>query len=115
MTGFVAGHVLRTFAQHYCEPEMLAAAPTSAPPTGWDKLDIFLDFSADESRDPAGNELTARVAELERQVTELQGVADARLKVIEELDHAAKERLALVERLHAECALLQERQKAADR
>lgn len=115
VTGFVAGHVLRTFAQHYCEPEMLAAAPTSAPPTGWDKLDIFLDFSADESRDPAGNELTARVAELERQVTELQGVADARLKVIEELDHAAKERLALVERLHAECALLQERQKAADR
>ena len=114
VTGFVAGHVLRTFAQHYCEPEMLAAAPTTAPPTGWDKLDIFLDFSADESRDPAGNELTARVAELERQVMELQGVADARLKVIEELDHAAKERLALVERLHAECALLQERQKAAN-
>jgi hypothetical protein len=114
VTGFVAGHVLRTFAQHYCEPEMLAAAPTSAPPTGWDKLDIFLDFSADESRDPAGNELTARVAELERQVTELQSVADARQKVIEELDHAAKERLALVERLHAECARLQGEQKAAN-
>jgi hypothetical protein len=109
VTGFVAGHVLRTFAQHYCEPEMLAAAPTTAPPTGWDKLDIFLDFSSDESRDPAGNELAARVAELERQVTELQSVADARLKVIEELDHAAKERLALVERLHNEAAVLQQR------
>jgi hypothetical protein len=112
VTGFVAGHVLRTFAQNYCEPEMLAAAPTTAPPTGWDKLDIFLDFSADESRDPAGNELTARVAELERQVTELQSVADARLKVIEELDHAARERLALVERLHAEAAQLQQQLQA---
>ena len=118
VTGFVAGHVLRTFAQNYCAPEMLAAAPTTAPPTGWDKLDIFLDFSADESRDPAGNELVARVAELERLVTELQSVADERLKVIEELDHAAKERLALVERLHNEAAALQEQlrgqQKAAN-
>ena len=114
VTGFVAGHVLRTFAQNYCEPEMLKAAPTTAPPTGWDKLDIFLDFSADESRDPAGNELTARVAELERQVTELQSVADERLKVIQELDVAAKERLALVERLHEECARLQDQQKAAN-
>jgi hypothetical protein len=141
VTGFVAGHVLRTFAQSFCAPEMLAAAPTSAPPTGWDKLDIFLDFSADESRDPAGSELTARVAELERLVTELQAVADARLevieglerdakerlalveqlhgvaderqKVIEDLDRAANERLALVERLHAECARLQGQQRAA--
>jgi len=34
--------------------------------------------------------------------------------VIEELDHAAKERLALVERLHAECARLQDERKAGN-
>ena len=109
VTSYVAGHVVRTFAQHFCTPEMLAAAPTASAPTGWDKLDIFLDFSAAEQRDPRGNELTARIDDLERQVVELQSVADARQKVIEELDLAARERLALVERLHGECAALQER------
>jgi hypothetical protein len=115
VTGYVAGHVVRTFAENFCTPEMLAAAPTTAPPTGWDKLDIFLDHSAKAPRDPAGGELPGRIAELERQVTELQSTADARQKVIEELDFAAKERLALVERLHNECAQLQQQLVAPPR
>ena len=113
VTSYVAGHVIRTFAQYYCEPQMLAAAPTTQAPTGYDKLDIFLDFSAAEQRDPRGSELSARIDDLERQVVELQSVCDARQKVIEELDQAAKERLALVERLHAECAVLQQQRAAS--
>lgn len=106
VTSFVAGHVVRAFARHYCAPEMLAST-SSAAATGSQKLDIFLDYAGSESRDPRDEELAARVAELERQVSELQSVCDARQKVIDELDHAARERLALVEKLHAECASLQ--------
>jgi hypothetical protein len=112
VTGFDAGHVVRTFAQHFCAPEMLA--PPAAPAdTGERKLDIFLDFAGTESRDVREDEMSARVAELERQIAELRGVCDARQKVIDELDVAARERLALAERLHAECAALQA-QLAAD-
>jgi hypothetical protein len=107
VTGFVAGQVVRTFARHFCDPEMLRDAK-QAPATGSQKLDIFLDFAGEEARDVRRDEMAARVAELERQIAELQGVCDARQKVIDELDHAARERLALVERLHAECAALQE-------
>jgi len=106
VTGFVAGHVVRAFARHFCAPEMLAAKAVAAD-TGSQKLDIFLDYAGKESRDPRDNELAARVGELERQLGELQSVCDARQKVIDELDHAARERLALVEKLHAECAALQ--------
>jgi hypothetical protein len=107
VTGFVAGHVVRAFARHYCAPEMLANSGANAA-TGSQKLDIFLDFAGAESRDVRRDEISARVAELERQIAELQGVCDARQKVITELDQAARERLALVEKLHAECASLQE-------
>jgi hypothetical protein len=98
--------VVRAFARHYCAPEMLAST-SGAGATGSQKLDIFLDYAGAESRDPRDEELAARVAELERQLGELQSVCDARQKVIDELDHAARERLALVEKLHAECAVLQ--------
>ena len=108
VTGFVAGHVVRAFARHFCAPEMLAKQATPSE-TGSQKLDIFLDFAGAESRDVRSDELAARVAELERQIAVLQGVCDERQKVIGELDHAARERLALVERLHAECASLQKR------
>jgi hypothetical protein len=108
VTNFVAGHVVRAFARHFCAPDMLQA-PAAPAPTGSQKLDIFLDFASAESRDPREAEAAARIADLERQIAELQRVCDERLKVIEELDQAARERLALVEKLHAECAVLQER------
>jgi hypothetical protein len=107
VTGFVAGQVVRTFAHHFCDPAMLRNA-AAAQGTGSHKLDIFLDFAAGETRDVRQDEISARVAELERQIAELQAVCDARQKVIDELDHAARERLALVERLHGECAALQQ-------
>ena len=114
VTGFVAGHVVRAFAWHFCAPELLAGQKAAAA-TGSQKLDIFLDFAGAESRDVRQEEVSARVNELERQIAELQGVCDARQKVIEELDHAARERLALVERLHAECAAMREQAAAAGR
>ncbi len=105
VTGYVAGHVVRTFARYFCAPEMLEGG-TKPSSTGSQKLDLFLDFASTESRDARDNETAARIAELEHQIAELQSVCDARQKVITDLDHAARERLALVERLHVECAEL---------
>lgn len=110
VTGFVAGHVVRAFARHYCSPELLAkGAEATANATGSQKLDIFLDFAGAEPRDVREDEMSARVNELERQIVDLQRECDARQKVIVDLDQAARERLALIERLHAECADLQQR------
>ena len=86
VTEFVSRHVVGAFARHYCAPGMVPAA--AAPER----------FTADEH--------AARIEVLERRIAELQSTCDARQKVIEELDQAARERLALVERLHAECESL---------
>jgi len=85
VTPHVAKQVVNAFARFYCAPEMLA----------------------DIQPDAGGDEQVTRLADLERRIVELQRVCDERQKVIEGLDQAARERLALVEKLHAECAALQ--------
>ena len=108
VTSFVAANVVRTFASRYCSAAMLERLARPAP-TGSTKLDTFLDFSGSPSRDVREDEYRQRICDLERQVEDLQRTCDERMKVIGELDHAAKERLALVERLHGECEQLQQR------
>ncbi len=107
VANFVAAQVVQAFARNFCAPEMLKA-PAGAAATGSSKLDTFLEFAA-ESRDAQQNEYAARIAELERQVETLQRVCDERQTVIDGLDTAARERLELIERLHRECAELQQR------
>jgi len=81
----VAATVVRCFAENFCDPALLAASGAIAGAAG----------------DAGG-----RIAELEAEVRELRRVCDERLRVIEGLDKAARERLELVERLDAECARL---------
>jgi hypothetical protein len=107
VTNFVASHVVQTFARHYCAPEMLEQMRAKSS-TGSTKLDNFLAFAEGAPRDVRGDEFRARITDLEAQVESLQRTADERMKVITELDQAARERLALIERLHAECAALRE-------
>jgi hypothetical protein len=111
VTSFVAARVVSTFARYYCAPELLSRAGAAAP-TGSTKLDSFLEFTRDGS-DPRSSEYAARIADLEAQVQALQRECDQRMQVIGELDTAARERLALVEQLHEECARL--RRKAGAR
>jgi len=106
VTSYVASRVVQAFATRYCAPEMLARLKGGTGSTGSGKLDDFLQFANAPSRDVRDEEYAARVGELERQVEELQRICDERQRVIAELDHAARERLALVERLHGDCAEL---------
>jgi hypothetical protein len=105
VTNFVASHVVQTFARHFCAPEMLKRVP-GRESTGSAKLDTFLAFASEAPRDVREGEDRARITDLERQVEDLQRVCDERMKVISELDQAARERLELIERLHRECAVL---------
>src|ERR1041384_3881961 len=95
---FVAAQIVRTFAHRYCSPEMLAAMNPGAA-TGVRDLDQFLGESRRSSRDAREDEYEARIVELERTVTEPQRICDERALVISALDIAARERLAVVERL----------------
>ena len=104
MSAVLDAHVMATYARYPLTLERGEGMRVRDEQGRW-----FLDFAGAESRDARNDETAARIAELERQIAELQGVCDARQKVIDELDQAARERLALVERLHGECAALQER------
>ena len=106
VTPFVASQVVRCFADHYCDASALEKQPGEAGPSASDHHDRFLALSAQKMSDPAAGEQAARVADLERRVEELQTVADQRMQVIAGLDQAARERLELIERLHAECEQL---------
>ena len=55
---------------------------------------------------PSGtaDESAAYLVEIEKRADELQDIADERAQVIEDLKAACDERLALIERLHAELA-----------
>ena len=108
VSAFVASQVVQAFAHYFCAPEMLASLAGDQPDTGSRKLDNFLAFSRNAGGDARQAEYEARVADLERQVEELQRTCDERMAVIGTLDTAARERLALVERLHGECAALRE-------
>ena len=107
VTPFVSSQIVQTFARYYCIPEMLDRFGDSKPLTGSKKLDNFLGFANTICRDVRQDEYTARIADLERQIEDLQHSCDDRMKLIQELDKAAKERLALVEQLHEDCAELQ--------
>jgi hypothetical protein len=112
---FVASRIVQSFARYYCEPAMLDRMGRGEAATGSQKLDNFLDFAADAGRDASPDERTARIADLERQIEDLQRTCDARSTVIAELDKAARERLALVEELHHACAQLREELQARER
>lgn len=114
VSSYVASRIVATFARHYCDPAMLARAG-GASGTGDQKLDNFLAGDAEVSRDPRAGEYPARIRELEREVEELRRVAAERLEVIQGLDSACKERLALIERLHGECAQLREAAQRPER
>ncbi|HET7731215.1 MAG TPA: GSCFA domain-containing protein [Usitatibacter sp.] len=105
VTPFVAAQVVKCFADNYCEAAALAPRAAPAGASASEHHDRFLAIAADGALD-AASEQGARIAELEKRVEELQGVCDERLAVIRELDASARERLALVETLHAECERL---------
>jgi len=115
VAAFVANQVVQAFARHYCDPAMLARSGGARSPTGSQKLDNFLGFGDMAGRDVRQDEYAARISDLERQIEDLQRICDERAKVIGELDHAARERLALVEELHRSCAELRERLEAGAR
>jgi hypothetical protein len=113
VTAFVASQVVRCFAEHYCDMSAIEQQPRAEGSSASGHHDLFLQLAAAQVADSAAAESAARVADLERRVGELQRVADERMKVIEGLDQAARERLELVQRLHGECEKL--RQEAARR
>ena len=57
----------------------------------------------EELKQHPGGEMLRVIAQLEKQVAELQKVCDERLRVIEEIHQAAEKRLALIQNLDAEC------------
>jgi hypothetical protein len=80
---YVIDLVLNLFARSYTSTGREAASQGAAAP-----------------RWPDGFEQSMLIAELEDRNTELQGICDKRLEVIEELKRICDERLALIERLH---------------
>lgn len=110
----IAREVVLTFARHYCDGAMLERATAPPRPTGQRGLDEFLTGHDALGRDVRGEEYPVRIAALEREVLSLQRACDERLALIRELDAAARERLALVERLHRECEVLREALAARD-
>jgi hypothetical protein len=80
---YVIDLVLNLFARSYTSTGREAASQGAAAP-----------------RWPDGSEQSMLIAELEDRNTELQGICDKRLEVIEELKRICDERLALIERLH---------------
>lgn len=108
VTTFVASNVVRGFARYYCAPAMLERTRAAGLSTGSVKLDNFLQFAAEGTDDARQREELGRIRDLEAQVEQLQRTCDERLAVIGTLDQAARERLELIERLHAECARLRE-------
>lgn len=98
----VPGTIISLFVQHYCdatfaetrEPDSLASVP------GGKALERVLKHAHIANEDPASRELLSRIAELEEDIAELQGICEARQRVIDEIKQAADERLRLVEELH---------------
>lgn len=106
VTPFIAAQVVRCFADRYCEPSAQDKQPRAPGSSASAHHDPFLASSALVLTDPAEREHAERVADLEQRVAQLQQVADDRMRVITELDQAARERLDLINRLHAECEML---------
>ncbi|HZZ95334.1 MAG TPA: GSCFA domain-containing protein [Usitatibacter sp.] len=99
----VPGTVIATFVKHYCEPHLAAHA---GDPRSWDETvekthRRVHHHAAVGGGDAAARELLVRIAELEEDVTELQAVCDARQRVIDELKHAADDRLRAIHELDA--------------
>jgi hypothetical protein len=109
VTPFVAAQVVRCFARHFCDASALSAPAGESRTSASEHHDRFLAIAGGEPAAAASGEAAARIADLERRTEELQRICDERMGVIEGLDRAARERLALVERLHQECAELRER------
>ncbi len=112
---FVASRIVQAFARYYCDPAMLERMGRGQGATGSTKLDNFLDFASEAGRDASPDERSARIADLERQLEDLQKTADERAGVITVLDKAARERLALVEELHRACGELREQLESKPR
>ena len=105
ITPYVTGKILSSFAKMYCS-EIPERANSDLEEDEFlqkiiDKTITFSDNTV-ENEDIFKNELFSRISELETQNVQLQTVCDERLKVIQELDKAAKERLEIIQRLDAE-------------
>lgn len=103
LASIVPGSIIAFFAEHYCLPGVRQRGEnslTSIP--GGELHDRVLRHAAAGAEGSQARELLARIDELEDKTDYLQGVCDERLKVIEELDQAARERLELINKLDAE-------------
>lgn len=107
MTPYVAAQVVRCFAENYCDASVVSTAPAGDAGASAEHA-RFLAASNAVAADPVASASAVRIAELEKQVAELQQICRERLAVIEELDAAARERLELVQGLDAECRRLRE-------
>jgi hypothetical protein len=87
--------------------ELFAATYTSLP--------VHPQAGALENLHLADRQLMLQLVDLEARNLELQHICDERQRVIDELDKAAKERLALVERLDALCREYQQQLALASR
>lgn len=99
----VPGTIVDFFARHYCEDSLQARREGSleAIPGGIYQ-EQFLRHAALGEKGVQSRELLARIAELEAANVTLQRICEERQVVIDGLDRAARERLALIERLDAE-------------
>lgn len=112
VTAFVVAQVVRCFAENFCDNSVSSRQLHEARSSDSAFNKSFLAQSNEKIFNPAAGEYAARVAELEGRVAELQRVADERMQVITGLDQAARERLELVQRLHAECEKLRNKGRA---
>lgn len=110
----VPGTIISFFVRHFCEVDAVVRTDPRSLETlpGGKMLDRVLKHSAIASEGALDRELLARIAELEDDVAELQGICDARQCVIDELKYAADERLRIIEEL--DCALRSVSSRKAD-
>ncbi len=106
VTAYVAAQVVRCFATHFCDRSVLEAALGKTPGDPAGERRRFAGGPGSEEAMPLRDEQGARIADLEAQVAELQRVCKERLEVIDGLNAAAEERLALIRRLDDECTSL---------
>ena len=98
----VPGTIIAFFVRHFCEAELAVRADPGSLDSlpGGKVLNRVMQHAAIVGESSESRELLVRIAELEEDVAELQGICEARQGVIDEIKRAADERLRLVEELH---------------
>lgn len=102
LSPLVPGTIISFFVKHFCEAGMMQERQLDSLKAlpGGNSLERVMQHAAIAAEDKATRELLVRVAELEEDIADLQGICEARQRVIDEVKLAADDRLRLVEELH---------------